>query len=130
MPAMNAPVTPPSIAPPAARYALGVVTTDATRLLHTAGVVPVRPDGSVPERIGEQAELVWANIAAILTEAGMTTTDIVSMTTYVVAGHGLAEVMAARDRFLSPHLAASTLVTVPTLARPEWLVEIAVVAAS
>jgi enamine deaminase RidA (YjgF/YER057c/UK114 family) len=129
MPAMNTPVTPPSIAPPAARYALGVVTTGASRLLHTAGIVPVRPDGSVPEQIGEQADVVWANLAAILAEAGMQPSDIVSMTTYVVAGQGLAEVMAARDRFLSPHLAASTLVTVPVLARPEWLVEIAVIAA-
>ena len=38
--------------------------------------------------------------------------------------------MAARDRYLAGHLAASTLVTVPALARPEWLMEIAVVAAA
>ena len=37
--------------------------------------------------------------------------------------------MAARDTFLGGRLAASTLVTVPALARPEWRVEIAVVAA-
>jgi len=30
---------------------------------------------------------------------------------------------------MSGHRAASTLVTVPTLARPEWLLEISVVAA-
>jgi len=38
-------------------------------------------------------------------------------------------VMAARDAVLQGHLAASTLVTVPALARPEWRMEIAVVAA-
>jgi enamine deaminase RidA (YjgF/YER057c/UK114 family) len=127
---MNTPVTPPSIAPPAARYALGVLSTGAARLLHTAGIVPVRPDGTVPDSIGEQAQVVWANIAAILAEAGMGREDIVSMTTYAVAGQELGEVMAARDHFLFGHLAASTLVTVPALARPEWLVEIAVVAAA
>jgi enamine deaminase RidA (YjgF/YER057c/UK114 family) len=37
--------------------------------------------------------------------------------------------MASRDAHLSPHTAASTLITVPALARPEWKVEIAVVAA-
>ena len=37
--------------------------------------------------------------------------------------------MAARDRFMGGALAASTLVTVPALARPEWRVEVAVVAA-
>jgi len=38
-------------------------------------------------------------------------------------------VMAARDRALGGHRAASTLVTVPALARPEWKMEIAIVAA-
>ena len=37
--------------------------------------------------------------------------------------------MAARDRFLGGRLAASTLVTVPRLVRPEWLLEISIVAA-
>ena len=36
--------------------------------------------------------------------------------------------MAARDAAFGGHVAASTLVTVPALARPEWLVEVAVVA--
>jgi 2-iminobutanoate/2-iminopropanoate deaminase len=38
-------------------------------------------------------------------------------------------VMAARDLALSGRRAASTLVTVPALARPEWKLEIALVAA-
>jgi len=59
----------------------------------------------------------------------MTTDDLVSVTTYVVVGEDLGAVMAARDAMLGEHRAASTLVTVPALARPEWRVEIAVVAA-
>ena len=47
------------------------------------------PDGSVPDDIGAQAAVVWSNIAAILAEAEMAITDVVSITTYVVAGHGL-----------------------------------------
>ena len=90
------------------------------RLLHTAGVVGVSADGSVPDELAEQAAVVWENIAAILAEAGMAVTDIVSMTTYVVAGEDLAPVMAARDAAMGDHLAASTLVTVPALARPAW----------
>ena len=99
------------------------------RSLHTSGVVPTAPDGSVPAGLGEQATQVWSNIGAILDEAGMTATDIVSVTTYAVVGEPLAPVMAARDAFMAGHKAASTLVTVPALARPEWRVEIAVVAA-
>jgi enamine deaminase RidA (YjgF/YER057c/UK114 family) len=69
-------------------------------------------------------------VAAILDEAGMSAADVVSVTTYVVAGEDFGPVMQARDSFLSGRRVASTLVTVPTLARPEWRVEIAVIAAA
>jgi enamine deaminase RidA (YjgF/YER057c/UK114 family) len=127
---MNRVVTPAGIAPPAANYAHAVLTDAPARWLHTAGVVPVRPDESVPDDVGEQADAVWENVAAILAAAGMGRADVVSVTTYVVAGEELAPVMAARDRFLGAAIAASTLVTVPALARPEWRVEIAIVASS
>jgi 2-iminobutanoate/2-iminopropanoate deaminase len=126
---MNHQIAPAGIAPPAANYAHAVLSEAPTRLLHTAGVVAARPDGTVPDGVAEQADVVWANIGAILGEAGMEPADVVSITTYVVAGEPLAPIMAARDRFLGGQLAASTLVTVPALARPEWRVEIAVVAA-
>ncbi len=126
---MNEIVAPPGIAPPAANYALGIVTSGATRLLHTAGIVGGAPDGTVPSTIDEQARQVWANIAAILEDASMPVTSIVNVTTYVVAGKDLVPVMAERDRFMGSHLAASTLVTVPALARPEWLLEVSLVAA-
>jgi 2-iminobutanoate/2-iminopropanoate deaminase len=121
---------PSSIAPPAANYAHALLTTGATRWLHTSGVVPTNPDGTVPASIVEQAAVVWANIGELLAAAEMLPADIVSVTTYVVDGEELSGAMAARDRFLDGHLAASTLVTVPALARPEWRMEIAVVAAS
>jgi enamine deaminase RidA (YjgF/YER057c/UK114 family) len=83
----------------------------------------------VPDGIAAQTTLVWTNIVAMLEEAGMAVADIMSITTYVVVGESLAEVMAARDAVLSGHLAASTLLPVPALARPEWKIEISVVAA-
>ncbi|MEJ7798983.1 MAG: RidA family protein [Ilumatobacter sp.] len=125
---MHRAVTPSSIAPPAANYAHAVLSSAVTRWLHTAGIVPTRPDGSVPDVVGEQASVVWSNISAMLDDVGMVPSDIVSVTTYAVAGEELGAVMAARDEFLDGHLAASTLVTVPALARPEWKIEIAIVA--
>jgi enamine deaminase RidA (YjgF/YER057c/UK114 family) len=122
-------VDPSGVAPPAANYAHAVVSESPARLLHTSGVVPTAPDGSVAPDVGEQAREVWRTVGALLTDAGMQPHDIVSVTTYVVPGQDLGAVMAARDAFLDGHLAASTLVTVPALARPEWLMEIAVVAA-
>jgi len=93
--------------------------------------VATRPDGSIPDDVAEQAEVIWANIDAILAEAGMTMTDVVSITTYVVVDFMacLPEVMAARDQAFGTHRAASTLVTVPALARPAWKMEVAIVAA-
>ena len=124
-------INPSSISPPAANYAHAryVAGGPATQWLHTSGVVPIAPDGSVPSDLVEQAEVIWSNIAAMLAEAKMEASNVVSVTTYVTPGHDLGPVMAVRDRALDGHLAASTLVVVPELARPEWLMEIAVIAA-
>jgi enamine deaminase RidA (YjgF/YER057c/UK114 family) len=127
---MNTPILPPTMAPPAANYVHAMLSTDASRILHTSGVVPTALDGSTPTDIAEQAGVVWRNIEALLGEADMLVSDIVSITTYVVVDHlsSIALVMAARDQAMGSHRAASTLVTVPALARPEWQMEIAVVA--
>ncbi len=123
-------IRPADIAAPAANYAHAVLTESGARWLHTSGVVPIAPDGSTPDALVDQAELVWANIAAMLRDADMALSNIVSITTYVVVGEDLALAMAARDSALAGHRAASTLVMVPALARPEWRMEIAVVAAA
>lgn len=130
---VSVPVAPATIPPPAAKYAHAMLTATPSaspvRWLHTSGVVPTAADGSTPSDLAEQAALVWFNIGEILAAVQMGAANIVSITTYVVVGHPLAAVMAARDTFLSGHIAASTLITVPALAKPEWQVEIAVIAA-
>jgi enamine deaminase RidA (YjgF/YER057c/UK114 family) len=127
---------PAEMAAPAAAYAHGVHVPAGYEFVVTSGVVPTRRDGSVPAKIGEQADVVWQNILAILAEGKMSAQDIISVTSYVVYTSDSGEmatrlklVMAARDAALNGHLAASTLVTVPALARPEWLMEISVLAA-
>ncbi len=128
---MNREIMPSTIAPPAANYAHAVLSEHARSLLHVSGVVAVRPDGTIPDDVADQAAVIWFNIGSILAEAEMALADIVSITTYVVVDFMacLPEVMAARDQALAGHRAASTLVTVPALARPAWKMEIAVVAA-
>ena len=127
---VSTPIDPDGIAAPAARYAHAMFTEGARRWLHTSGVIGARPDGSIPDDVGEQARMMWHNIAAMLNDAGMEAGNIVSITTYVIPGQDLSAVMAARDRFFDGHLAASTLVVVPELAQPAWKVEAAIVAAS
>lgn len=128
---MNREIMPTSIAPPAANYAHAVLTEHAGQILHVSGVVAARLDGTIPDDVADQAAVIWSNISAILAEAGMAMTDIVSITTYVVVDFMacLPDVMAARDAALDGHRAASTLVTVPALARPAWKMEVAVIAA-
>lgn len=121
-------VQPPELAPPAAHYAHAIDTAGATHWLHTSGVVPTRPDGTVPATLAEQAEQVWFNLGAMLGDAWMGPSDVVSVTTYVVPGQDLAVVMAARDAFLGEHRAASTLVIAAALAQPAWLMEVSLVA--
>ena len=128
---MNREIMPTSIAPPAANYAHAMLSEHTGKLLHVSGVVAARPDGTIPDDVADQAAVIWLNIGAILTEAEMAITDVVSITTYVVVDFMacLADVMAARDQALAGHRAASTLVTVPALARPAWKMEVAIVAA-
>ncbi len=126
-------IRPESMAPPAAQYAHAVAVDRAQRLVFTSGVVPTMPDGTVPAGVEGQVRVVWANLLNILREAGLGVTDIASITTYVVAADDLSErlasVMSVRDEVMNGHRAASTLVTVPALARAEWQVEISLVAA-
>ncbi len=126
---MNEPLVPTTVALPAARYALAVRTTQASTWVHTAGIVGTRPDATIAPNVGEQAAEVWRSIDALLVAGGLDRRDIVTYTTYVVAGEDLSAVMAARDAYLGDHLAASVLIPVPCLAQAAWLVEIAVVAA-
>lgn len=126
---MNRPLRPSHIAPPAAKYELAMLVPAGASLLYTSGIVATRPDGTIAEDIGEQASEIWRSIGALLEEGEMTVANVVSYTTYAVAGHNLGSVMAARDQFFGDHRAASTLISVASLARPEWKVEVAVVAA-
>jgi 2-iminobutanoate/2-iminopropanoate deaminase len=127
---VNQQIAPDSIAPPAANYAHAILSERAGTWLHTSGVVPIRPDRSVPESIEDQAEVVWQNLTAILQDAMMGPNDVVSITTYVVVDHlaSLSVVMQARDKALAGRRVASTLVTVPALANPAWKLEIALIA--
>ncbi len=127
---MNQQIAPASIAPPAANYAHAVLSERSGTWLHTSGVVPTRPDQSVAEGIEDQASTVWENLMAILQDAHMGPSDVVSVTTYVVVEHleSLPAVMAARDKALSGKRVASTLVTVPALANPKWKLEISLIA--
>ena len=78
-------LAPKSIKPPFARYSHGVEVPAGKRLVLCSGQLGIGADDTVPEDAGAQAELCFANIAAILGEAGLGLRDIVRINAYVTA---------------------------------------------
>lgn len=122
---------PSAIAPPFARYAHGVAVPEGYRLIYTSGQLGLALDGAIPESEGEQADICFSNIDAILAEGGAGRSDVVRINAYVTDRDYMPGYMAARDRWLASvhRLPASTLVIVSGFTRPEFRVEIEVVAA-
>ena len=127
---MNRSLNPSSIRPPFARYSHGVEVASGKRLVVLSGQLGVRPDDTVPDSVGEQAELCFANIAAILGEAGMSLADIVRINAYVTDRADMTAYMEVRDRMVADPPPASTLMIVSGFTRPEFKVEIEVIAAA
>ncbi len=123
-------LTPKTIKPPFARYSHGVEVPAGKRLVLCSGQVGIRPDDSIPEDAGAQAELCFSNIAAILGEAGLSLSDVVRINAYVTDRAYLRAYMDVRDRLFSDPAPASTLMIVSGFARPEFKVEIEVIAAA
>jgi enamine deaminase RidA (YjgF/YER057c/UK114 family) len=122
-------LTPKSIRPPFARYSHGVEVPAGKRLVLCSGQLGVGPDDSIPEDAGAQAELCFSSIAAILAEAGLGLSDIVRINAYVTDRVHMQPYMAVRDRLVADPPPASTLMIVSGFTRPEFKVEIEVIAA-
>jgi enamine deaminase RidA (YjgF/YER057c/UK114 family) len=124
-------LSPPSIAPPFAAYAHGVEVPAGARLVVTSGQLALTADGTVPTGAEAQAQLCFANCAAILAEAGMTPADVIRINAFVTDRAHMPGYMAARDAWLAgvTRLPASTLVIVSGFTRPEFLVEVEITAA-
>ncbi|WP_341366801.1 RidA family protein [Yoonia sp. BS5-3] len=120
-------LTPQGMAPPFARYAHGVC---ADGIVLTSGQLALNIDGTVPKGAEAQAKLIFANIDLILTEAGASKAGTLRINAFVTDRAHMAGYMAARDAWLAdvPHLPASTLMIVSGFTRPEFLVEIEVMA--
>lgn len=123
-------LNPTSIAPPFAAYSHGVEAV-AQRIVLTSGQLGLAADGSVPERSEAQAQICFANIDAILAEAGLDRSHILRLNAFVTDRAHMAGYMAARDAYLAgvDPLPASTLMIVSGFTRPEFVVEIEGIAA-
>jgi 2-iminobutanoate/2-iminopropanoate deaminase len=122
-------ITPAGIHPPAANYSHATEVPPNARWLYLSGQVGIAPDGTIPDDAAAQAEICFANIGAILREAGMTQADLVRITTYLVDLRDRAACMAVRDRFVGSPPPASTFLVISALANPRYRIEVEAVAA-
>lgn len=126
---MTRPVTAPDIAPPFSNYSHGMLVSAGAEILFCSGQLGVAADGSVPESCAAQAELCFANVEAVLRAAGMTLSDIVRVNAFVTQREHMTAYMDVRNRLFPEPYPASTLMIVSGFSRPEFLVEVEVVAA-
>jgi enamine deaminase RidA (YjgF/YER057c/UK114 family) len=114
---------------PFSNYAQAIVVDPGARIVHVAGQVGARPDGSIAATAEEQHELAWANVLGILAAEGMSHTNIVDAHVYITDRAHIGLYRETRDRMLKGHRAAATLLIVAGLAHPDLVVEVSAVAA-
>jgi enamine deaminase RidA (YjgF/YER057c/UK114 family) len=123
-------ITPQGIRPPFARYSYGVEIPAGHRILVCSGQLGVAPDDQVPATIEEQTHLCFRNIGAVLEQASFAFGDIVRINSFVVSREHLKGYMSVRDLYIGDPAPASTLMIVSGFSRPEFLVEVEVIAAA
>jgi 2-iminobutanoate/2-iminopropanoate deaminase len=123
-------LSPPSVRPPLARYSHGIAVPAGHRLVFTAGQLGIDLDENIPSDSEAQADICFANIAAILAEDGMTMANVIRLSVYVTAREHMPGYRNARDRQFPGTPPTTTLIMVSGLVRPEFVIEIEAVAAA
>ena len=125
-------ISPQTIAPPFGLYAQAIVFSNPSCWLVTSGQlgITIASKGSaIPESALEQSRLCFSYISQILAEAGMTSNNVVRIGAYVTERAYFKDYMEARDEFVTSDLPVSTLVIVSGFTKPEFKVEVEVLAA-
>jgi enamine deaminase RidA (YjgF/YER057c/UK114 family) len=99
------------------------------RWLLTSGTPGLATSGELPKDITGQAELAWKHVVRMLEKSGMTVADIVKVTQYLTSAEDIPAYAKVRTQFLGETRPASMLLVIPQLVRPEFLVEVEIIAA-
>lgn len=110
-------------------YAQACLVERPGKLLFISGQVPADAAGKVPERFEDQCRLVWHNIEAQLTAAGMKLSDLVKVTVFLSDRQYRAVNAAVRKEILGAHTPALTII-ITGIYDEEWLLEIEAIAAA
>jgi enamine deaminase RidA (YjgF/YER057c/UK114 family) len=107
-------------------YSQGVKVTHAQTILFLSGQVAYTPDGGVACRgdFKGQARGAYEAIKALVESQGGTLANVIKITTYVTDMSYRVDLAPVREAFLGKKGPASTLVEIPSLAHPDWMIEI------
>jgi len=121
---------PPALSKPTG-YTHVVEVNGPGKTVYIAGQIAIDKDGTVvgAGNMKAQAEQVFKNLQAALEAAGAKFSDVVKMNTYITDMEQAPAVREVRARYFGDTTPASTLVQVVRLARPEFMLEIEVIAA-
>lgn len=125
-------LTPPELRAPFARYAHGVEIPASWRLVRTSGQLGISPEDHIPAGAYDQACICFDSIRSILAAGGMGPADVAHITGFVTDREFMGDYMRARDEFMADvaRPPASTLLIVSGFTRPEFKVEVEVMAAA
>ncbi len=98
-------------------------------MLFVSGQVPETREGEVPAQFEAQAELVWKNLIAQLSAAGMGVENLVKVTTFLSSREHAAVNRNVRNRTLGTHSPALTVI-IAGIFDEKWMLEIEAVAAA
>ncbi|MGB3067980.1 MAG: Rid family hydrolase [Ottowia sp.] len=122
-------INPPELGKPLGPYSQGLIVPGGRQLLQLSGQTPLREDGSVPEDMEAQADLVWKRIGIVLREAGLDYLNIFRVVTYLVDAQDAPVHAKVRARYLGSARPASTGIVVSQLFNPAYRLEVDVTAA-
>ena len=112
------------------KYSDAVEVGPNCRWLMTSGTPGINTNGEIPNDISKQSELAWEHIIRLLNKANMTVANIVKVSQYLTRAEDISAYAKVRNTFLKDSRPASMLSIIPQLVKPEFLIEIEIIAAS
>lgn len=121
-------LNPPALGSAPKSYTHGVLVEAAWPTLYISGQVGLDASGTVSPDFATQARTAWRNVEAVLAAAGMSVSDIIKTTVFLVRPEDFPVFVDIRKDVLKGHRPASSLVFISSLVDPAWKVEIEAVA--
>jgi len=120
---------PPELFPRYANYSHAVEVRGGARLLFVSGLNGYLPDGkTMPLTFDEQADVIWGHLKTILSAAGMSLQNLVSLRFYLADPKFDEANVRMRAKHLGEHSVALTVICCQLL-DPKWKLEVEAVAA-